>query len=125
MPHRICAFGSRLFSRRDALGGKCAHGLRWLAGRPCAMVSRHGRKAGGRAAALGRGAEGAAMSWMEITNYAAAHGLEIAGVVTTVLGIWLTTRRLLICWPITLAADVIYLVVFYRARLFSDTLLQD
>ena len=64
------------------------------------------------------------MSWMEITHYAAAHGLEIAGVVTTVLGIWLTTRRLLICWPITLAADVIYLVVFYRARLFSDTLLQ-
>jgi nicotinamide mononucleotide transporter len=41
-----------------------------------------------------------------------------------VLGIWLTTRRLLICWPVVLAADVIYLVVFYRARLFSDALLQ-
>jgi nicotinamide mononucleotide transporter len=57
-------------------------------------------------------------------NYFAAHGLEIAGVITTVLGIWLTTRRLLICWPITLAADVIYVIVFYRARLFSDALLQ-
>ncbi|HEV2324077.1 MAG TPA: nicotinamide riboside transporter PnuC [Terracidiphilus sp.] len=64
------------------------------------------------------------MSWMVILHYATVHGLEISGVVTTVLGIWLTTRRLLVCWPITLAADVIYLIVFFRARLFSDALLQ-
>ncbi len=57
-------------------------------------------------------------------SYLAAHGLEIAGVITTVLGIWLTTRRLLVCWPVTLVAEVIYLIVFYRARLFSDALLQ-
>jgi nicotinamide mononucleotide transporter len=59
-----------------------------------------------------------------ILHYLAAHGLEIAGTLTTILGIWLTTRRLLICWPVVLAADVLYLVVFYRARLFSDALLQ-
>ncbi len=64
------------------------------------------------------------MSWMAIANYFAANWVEIAGTVTTVLGIWLTTRRLLICWPVVLVADVIYLVVFYRARLFSDALLQ-
>jgi nicotinamide mononucleotide transporter len=64
------------------------------------------------------------MNWIELLHYLAAHWLEMAGVVTTILGIWLTTRRLLICWPITLAADVIYLIVFYRARLFSDALLQ-
>lgn len=64
------------------------------------------------------------MSWMAILDYASVHWLEIFGVVSTVLGIWLTTRRLLICWPITLAADILYLVVFYRARLFSDALLQ-
>jgi nicotinamide mononucleotide transporter len=64
------------------------------------------------------------MSWVEITKYLAANWLEIAGTVTTVLGIWLTTRRILACWPVVLAADVIYLVVFYRARLFSDALLQ-
>jgi len=40
------------------------------------------------------------------------------------VGIWLTTRRMLLCWPIVLAADVIYLVVFYQARLLSDALLQ-
>jgi nicotinamide mononucleotide transporter len=59
-----------------------------------------------------------------ILHYLAAHGLEIAGTLTTILGLWLTTRRLLICWPVVLAADVLYLVVFYRARLFSDALLQ-
>ncbi len=64
------------------------------------------------------------MSWTAITSYLAGHWLEIAGTVTTVLGIWLTTRRILVCWPVVLAADVIYLIVFYRARLFSDALLQ-
>jgi nicotinamide mononucleotide transporter len=59
-----------------------------------------------------------------IAQYFAANWLEIAGFVTTVLGIWLTTRRTLICWPVTLAADIFYLVVFYRARLLSDALLQ-
>jgi nicotinamide mononucleotide transporter len=65
------------------------------------------------------------MNWTAIfVNYLAENWLEIAGMVTTVLGIWLTTRRLLICWPVVLAADFIYLVVFFRARLFSDALLQ-
>jgi nicotinamide mononucleotide transporter len=64
------------------------------------------------------------MSWTAIAGYLGANWLEIAGTVTTVLGIWLTTRRLLICWPVVLAADAIYLIVFYRARLFSDALLQ-
>ena len=64
------------------------------------------------------------MIWTALETYLAANWLEIAGVVATVVGIWLTTRRLLACWPVVLAADVIYLVVFYRARLFSDALLQ-
>jgi nicotinamide mononucleotide transporter len=61
---------------------------------------------------------------MAIANYVAANWLEIAGFLTTLVGIWLTTRRLLICWPVVLAADVLYLIVFYRAKLFSDALLQ-
>jgi len=62
--------------------------------------------------------------WMTIANYLVANWVEIAGFVTTLVGIWLTTRRLLICWPVVLVADFLYLVVFYRARLFSDALLQ-
>jgi nicotinamide mononucleotide transporter len=64
------------------------------------------------------------MSWNLIVNYLAGHWLELAGVVTAALGIWLTTRRLLICWPITLVSIFIYMVVFFRAGLFSDALLQ-
>jgi nicotinamide mononucleotide transporter len=59
-----------------------------------------------------------------IAHYIAVNWLELAGTVTTLVGIWLTTRRILACWPVVLAADVIYLIVFYRARLFSDALLQ-
>ena len=59
-----------------------------------------------------------------ILSYLAANWLEIVGMVATVLGIWLTTKRLLICWPVVLLADVLYLFVFFRARLFSDALLQ-
>jgi nicotinamide mononucleotide transporter len=59
-----------------------------------------------------------------ILHYLFANRIELAGFVTTAVGIWLTTRRTLWCWPITLAADFVYLVVFYRARLLSDALLQ-
>jgi nicotinamide mononucleotide transporter len=71
-----------------------------------------------------RRASGAGMSSTAITEYLARHWLEIAGLVTTVIGIWLTTRRTLLCWPVVLAADLIYLIVFYRAQLLSDSLLQ-
>jgi nicotinamide mononucleotide transporter len=62
--------------------------------------------------------------WNLVTNYLAGNWLQLAGVITAALGIWLTTRRLLICWPITLVSILIYMVVFYRAGLFSDALLQ-
>ncbi len=61
---------------------------------------------------------------MAIADYAAANWKELAGFITTWVGIWLTTRRLLICWPVVLAADIFYLAVFYQARLYSDALLQ-
>ena len=59
-----------------------------------------------------------------IARYLAANWVELAGFVTTWVGIWLTTKRLLACWPVVLVADIFYLVVFYQAKLFSDALLQ-
>jgi len=64
------------------------------------------------------------MSWQIIFQYFATHWIELAGFITTAVGIWLTTKRLLICWPVVLAADIFYFVVFYQARLYSDALLQ-
>ena len=64
------------------------------------------------------------MTWLTISQYFIAHWVELAGFITTSVGIWLTTKRLLICWPVVLAADIFYFAVFYQARLFSDALLQ-
>jgi len=64
------------------------------------------------------------MTGTTIAAWLTAHGLELAGVVTTIIGIWLTTKRLLICWPITLLADFLYLAIFFQSGLFSDALLQ-
>ena len=64
------------------------------------------------------------MTLAAITHYLLTNWVELAGFITTALGIWLTTKRLLICWPVVLAADILYLIVFYRARLLSDALLQ-
>ena len=62
--------------------------------------------------------------WPTVTAYFAANRLETVGAATAALGIWMTTRRWLICWPITLVSIFIYIVVFYRAGLYSDALLQ-
>ena len=64
------------------------------------------------------------MNCMAITNYLVNHWLEFAGFFTTFLGIALTSWRKLACWPVILVSDIIYLDVFYRARLYSDALLQ-
>jgi nicotinamide mononucleotide transporter len=64
------------------------------------------------------------MIFHAIVTWLLVNKIEIAGFIATLLGIWLTTRRLLICWPVTLLADFLYLAVFYQARLFSDALLQ-
>lgn len=64
------------------------------------------------------------MTVQAIAHYLAQNRLELAGFLTTAVGIWLTTKRLLICWPIVLAADLLYFVVYYHSRLYSDALLQ-
>jgi len=57
-------------------------------------------------------------------HYLLADWLENLAVVITLVGIWLTTRRTLLCWPIVLVSDLLYLIVFYQQNLKSDTLLQ-
>jgi len=59
-----------------------------------------------------------------MSAYLAAHAVELAGFLTTAVGIWLTTRRSMWCWPIVLAADVLYIIQFRTVMLLSDALLQ-
>ena len=64
------------------------------------------------------------MIQLALIRFVHDHWKEILGWLTTFIGIWLTTRRNLLCWPVTLAADILYLIVFYDAHLLSDALLQ-
>ncbi len=50
--------------------------------------------------------------------------LEIAAVIVSALGVWLTTRRRISSWPVTLLACALYALVFHREKLYSDMLLQ-
>jgi nicotinamide mononucleotide transporter len=63
-------------------------------------------------------------AWVWTIAYLQANWVELAGFVTTCVGIWLTTKRLMICWPVILAADIFYLIVFFTSKLYSDALLQ-
>jgi nicotinamide mononucleotide transporter len=68
--------------------------------------------------------DGSKMIISALAQFFHEHGIELAGFITTGIGIWLTARRNMWCWPITLAADVLYFVVFYKTLLLSDALLQ-
>ncbi len=62
--------------------------------------------------------------WLAIVHYLAADWLENIAALITLVGIWLTTRRTLLCWPVVLVSDVLYLIVFHNENLKSDAYLQ-
>jgi nicotinamide mononucleotide transporter len=64
------------------------------------------------------------MTWTGIVNYLVANWVELAGAATTALGIWLTARRVIWCWPVVLVADVLYIIVYRKVLLLSDAMLQ-
>jgi nicotinamide mononucleotide transporter len=49
---------------------------------------------------------------------------EIVGVVTGVLGVWLTTRQKIWCWPVGIVSVAAFIVVFFRAKLYAAMGLQ-
>jgi nicotinamide mononucleotide transporter len=50
--------------------------------------------------------------------------LEIAGFVLSVLGVWLTARQHMLCWPVGIASVIVYAIVFVDVKLYSDAGLQ-
>jgi nicotinamide mononucleotide transporter len=50
--------------------------------------------------------------------------LEIAGTLTGIAAVWLTTRQNVWCWPIGVVNVSLYAVVFHGARLYADMGLQ-
>jgi len=51
-------------------------------------------------------------------------GVELLGVLSGVLAVWLTTRENVWCWPIGLVNVGLFIVVFFRAKLYADMGLQ-
>lgn len=50
--------------------------------------------------------------------------LEIAAVILGIACVYLTIRENILCWPVGLLQVALYLVIFYRVRLYSDMALQ-
>lgn len=50
--------------------------------------------------------------------------LEIIAVTVSFLGIWLTARRAMLCWPVNLLACALYFKLFLDVRLYADMVLQ-
>jgi nicotinamide mononucleotide transporter len=50
--------------------------------------------------------------------------IETIAVISTIICVWLTTKRHILSWPIGLLAVVFYAVVFWNSKLYSDFGLQ-
>ncbi|MFZ2980273.1 MAG: nicotinamide riboside transporter PnuC [Sphingobium sp.] len=50
--------------------------------------------------------------------------LEIIAVAVSFLGIWLTAKRRMFCWPVNLLACALYFKIFLDVRLYADMVLQ-
>jgi nicotinamide mononucleotide transporter len=50
--------------------------------------------------------------------------LEVVGVVAGILGVWLTTRQQIWCWPAGIVSVAAYVAVFWGARLYGAMGLQ-
>jgi len=50
--------------------------------------------------------------------------IEVVGALTGVLAVWLTTRQKTWCWPVGIVSVLLYVFVFWEARLYATMGLQ-
>ena len=50
--------------------------------------------------------------------------IELIGTILYLWSVWLITKRLVLTWPVGIASVLLYMVLFYQIRLYSDTLEQ-
>jgi nicotinamide mononucleotide transporter len=53
-----------------------------------------------------------------------ADPFEVVGVIAGILGVWLTTRQKIWCWPVGIVSVASFIVVFFRAKLYAAMGLQ-
>jgi nicotinamide mononucleotide transporter len=50
--------------------------------------------------------------------------IEVFGALAGVIGVWLTARQIIWCWPVALVNVVIYIYIFFISKLYADFGLQ-
>lgn len=60
----------------------------------------------------------------EILSWLATHYIEVIAAVLGILGVWLTTRQVIWCWPVGLLNVLLSIYVFFMSRLYADVILQ-
>ena len=50
--------------------------------------------------------------------------IEVIGAFAGIIGVWLTARQIIWCWPVALINVVIYIYVFFISKLYADFGLQ-
>lgn len=46
--------------------------------------------------------------------------IELIGVIAGVIGVWLAARQSVLTWPVSIVSVAMYVIVFYKARLYAD-----
>lgn len=60
----------------------------------------------------------------EIIEYLRINYLENIGIVSTLICVWLNTKQNIWGWPWAILASIVYGIIFYQAKLYSDMELQ-
>ena len=60
----------------------------------------------------------------EAAGFLARNWQELAGFVTGALCVWLLIKQNIWNWPIGIANNIVYVIVFYKSGLFADSGLQ-
>ena len=62
--------------------------------------------------------------WSAVGGFLAHNWQELAGFVSGALCVWLLVRQNIWNWPIGIANNVVYVIVFYKSGLYADSGLQ-
>lgn len=57
-------------------------------------------------------------------DYIVANYLELIAVAAGIAGVYLTTKQIIWCWPVSVVNVVLSAIVFYQSKLYQDALLQ-
>jgi nicotinamide mononucleotide transporter len=61
--------------------------------------------------------------WFSIIGYPMSY-IEFVGTIFYLLSVWLIAKRNMLTWPTGIISVILYMILFYQIRLFSDTLEQ-